>query len=63
MDRVRIALQMLKREQGAPEKKLPAGPKEIALAKEAAQAFDDPRDEAILDAVLNTGFSYMLREG
>ena len=57
MDRVRIALQKLKRKQGASEKKLPAGPKEIALAKEAPHPFEDPRDEAILDAALNTGFA------
>ena len=64
MDRIRVALQKLKREQGAPEKKLPAGPKEIAEAKKLGEEWGlSKEDQAILAAALNTGCGYMLRAG
>ena len=53
----------MKREQCAPEKKLPAGKKEVAEAKKVAREDLGPKDAVVLDAVLNTGHAYMCRSG
>ena len=64
MDRIRVALQKLRREQGALERKLPAGPKEIAEAKKLRAEWDlNEKYQVVLAAALESGFGFMLRAG
>ena len=62
-ERLTRSLQTLRREEGARERKLPAGPNVVETARKIADEQLPPEDAEIIKTALNTGMGFMLRGG